>query len=616
MSDLMGGGVSGVAVTVTVDGAPLDPMLSGTLIEVEVETHLAIPDEITLVFSDPDDTAIELGGFVIGSLISVEADLTSSAVGEPWILSMGQITGLEVRLDHYGRLTVVHGLDMSHQMMRGRQTMAYPMMDYSEIAAALAAEAGLVPVVEPTGIINMVTSQASQTNWDFLQQLARESNRLCYVRQGTLYFTMPGTPPIPTGLLSPVPPPPTSMTPLMPGQLLFGSNLSRISSTIRASEQVGTVIVPGVDLEEPDVPFIGVAPPNTEVMENLVQPIEVGTLVEADDAMFVYADVPFDQESAVESAAESFAERIGSAYTEIDGEAVGCGWLTAGINVAIGGTGLTFDGIYMVTSARHIIKDTYRTEFTVSGTRDVTFAGLANSEWQQTKRHLIHGVVTGIVTSVMDPEDPMAPKCQLMFPWLSEEYLSPYARVCAPGGGFLPPGGGNIWMPQVGQEVLVAFDRGDIRAPYVLGGLYNAVNEVVPVPEAGGELITPPGLVNQQIYKSQTGHTLVFGDSPEMPMIMLQTADTMLSMMFMMEEGSIIIQAGEPGAGASITLMATGEISIMGGNITITGQEGLSAMAPDITVAGEASVTMTGADVTVEGDATVAVSAPAITIGP
>lgn len=54
-------------------------------------------------------------------------------------------------------------------------------------------------------------------------------------------------------------------------------------------------------------------------------------------------------------------------------------------------------------------------------------------------------------------------------PWLSDEYASDWARTAQSGG----TGGGEAFIPEVGDEVLVGFEHGHLDRPYVLAGLYN-----------------------------------------------------------------------------------------------------------------------------------------------
>ena len=62
---------------------------------------------------------------------------------------------------------------------------------------------------------------------------------------------------------------------------------------------------------------------------------------------------------------------------------------------------------------------------------------------------------------------------KLTFPWLSDDYVSDWARTVQPGAG---KDRGWLVLPEVGDEVLVAFEQGDFGRPYVLGGLYNGVD--------------------------------------------------------------------------------------------------------------------------------------------
>src|SRR5438094_2456571 len=51
--------------------------------------------------------------------------------------------------------------------------------------------------------------------------------------------------------------------------------------------------------------------------------------------------------------------------------------------------------------------------------------------------------------------------------------FNPFARVVGLGGG---SGRGFLWVPQVGDEVLVAFNKNDSRDAYILGGLWSMSN--------------------------------------------------------------------------------------------------------------------------------------------
>jgi uncharacterized protein involved in type VI secretion and phage assembly len=80
----------------------------------------------------------------------------------------------------------------------------------------------------------------------------------------------------------------------------------------------------------------------------------------------------------------------------------------------------------------------------------------------------IDGVVVGIVTSVDDPQN--LGRIQLLFPWLSDDNKSFWARVATLMAG---PGHGSWFMPELEDEALVAFEHGDVQHPYIVGFLWN-----------------------------------------------------------------------------------------------------------------------------------------------
>jgi uncharacterized protein involved in type VI secretion and phage assembly len=112
----------------------------------------------------------------------------------------------------------------------------------------------------------------------------------------------------------------------------------------------------------------------------------------------------------------------------------------------------------------------------------------------------IFGVVSGIVTNNQDP-DKMG-RVKVRFPWLSESDESWWARVAAPMAG---KGRGAYFLPEVNDEVLVAFDRGDVRFPYVLGALWNG-DDAPPADNADGKN-------SVRVIHSRSGHVIRLDDS-------------------------------------------------------------------------------------------------------
>src|ERR1044072_5241274 len=81
-----------------------------------------------------------------------------------------------------------------------------------------------------------------------------------------------------------------------------------------------------------------------------------------------------------------------------------------------------------------------------------------------------YGVYEAIVTAVNDTEG----RVRVKFPWFDDQMETELARVrqAYAGNGY-----GAFFIPEVGDEVLVAFIQGDMRLPIILGGLYNGKDQ-------------------------------------------------------------------------------------------------------------------------------------------
>lgn len=111
----------------------------------------------------------------------------------------------------------------------------------------------------------------------------------------------------------------------------------------------------------------------------------------------------------------------------------------------------------------------------------------------------VHGVVVGVVTNNQDPEK--MGRVKVKFPWLSDVDESNWARIAMLMAG---KDRGTFFLPEVGDEVLVAFDHGDVSFPYVLGALWNG-KDTPPLDNSDGKN-------NVREIKSRSGHVLKLND--------------------------------------------------------------------------------------------------------
>jgi uncharacterized protein involved in type VI secretion and phage assembly len=108
-----------------------------------------------------------------------------------------------------------------------------------------------------------------------------------------------------------------------------------------------------------------------------------------------------------------------------------------------------------------------------------------------------------VVSNTKDEEGLGRVKVDL--PWRGEDGDESYwARVATLMAG---KDRGSFFIPNVGDEVLVAFEHGDIEHPYIIGALWNGVDKP---PEKNSD-----GKNNIRKIKSRSGHEIIFDDNSE-----------------------------------------------------------------------------------------------------
>ncbi|WP_371665528.1 VgrG-related protein [Streptomyces sp. NBC_01241] len=457
----------GVATALVVEfgGRPLPPKFVNTLVEGYVDDSRTLPDLFLLRFRDPDRVLLEQTGLKIGS----EARLLARAGGgtAPKPLLKGVVTALEVELDDTGTFTVVRGLDESHRLFRGRRVASYQNMTLADICAQVAQRAGLKPgTVDVAGPVLEHIAQPNVTDWEFVRDLAEEAGAQAYVVDGQLHITRPAEASgAPDGSAR------ADRNPLV---LEMGSNLLRCRAGVSSAEQVSEVEVRGWDVKTKQ-PLVGRAPAGKSARLDLgVSAAEVSAPF--GEARFVVTDAAYGAQAQVDQAAKALAERIAGSFAELEAVIRGNPEVRAGSTVALNAVGAPFEGRYTVTSSRHVFDPVrgYETWLTVSGQQERSLFGLTGggpgsggSGAGSGGGSRCAGLVSGTVTDTHDPEG--SGRVKVRFPWLSDEYASDWARTAQSGG----TSGGEAFIPEVGDEVLVGFEHGHLDRPYVLAGLYN-----------------------------------------------------------------------------------------------------------------------------------------------
>lgn len=580
------------SLIIQVDGAPLDPLVSDLLLRAVVDTSVHLPDMFELTFRDPNRDVVELGAFIPASEIIISVD----AEDLPIPIIIGEINAFELEFDEEGPKTIIRGFDLSNRLMRGKNVRTFQMMMASEIVEAILAENEIeLNEIDPTDDVYQYKVQPGITDWDFIQSLAMDNGYRAYMQRGVFYFS-PIIPPV-TGDV------PGTLEASISTQLVLGEGLTRLHAVVRSTEQVEDVQVMGWSPVE-FAPVVGGSPAESIGVEMLTQPEELSTVEGANSFTHLYWAT--DDEDAAETKAAALGNQIAESYAELEGDADGNPALLAGTAINLSNAGEPFDGAYTLTTARHTFDAgrAYTTQFTCSGWQDRTMLGLAKGpEVGATPTPFrMPGVCSATVINCRDPED--QGRVMVMFEWMGPEAISDWVRVAQIGAS---EAFGFLWLPEEGDEVLVAFQHGDPSQPIVIGSLYNVVMEAAPGPETVDEAT---GLINERQIRSRFQHNITFYDSEETSGIMIATGDEVQGIFLNMEEQSLSIYNLD----GSLEIMGTDVVINAEGDLTLSSEGELSISGASVNIEGEGDVTINGASVEISGDGDLSIDAPIVMI--
>jgi uncharacterized protein involved in type VI secretion and phage assembly len=115
---------------------------------------------------------------------------------------------------------------------------------------------------------------------------------------------------------------------------------------------------------------------------------------------------------------------------------------------------------------------------------------------------MVRGVSVATVVQNKDPES--LGRVKVRFPWRENPDESHWARIAVPMAG---NNRGTWFLPEVGDEVLVACDAERVEHPYVLGALWNGQDAP---PETNSD-----GKNDLRMIRSRSGHEIIFDDGAQ-----------------------------------------------------------------------------------------------------
>lgn len=216
----------------------------------------------------------------------------------------------------------------------------------------------------------------------------------------------------------------------------------------------------------------------------------------------------------------------------------------------------------------------------------------------QSRGERIYGVVVGIVRDLKDPDG--LGRVKVDFPWMGEDAEavaagsdedrahSYWARIATPMAGKQR---GIYAIPEVDEEVLVAFEHGDPDRPFVLGGLWNredvppvsmdsdGKNHVRAIHTRSGHIVSFDDNTDDKTAKvtiqSQGGHSLVLDDADDKGKIEIKTS---AGHVLTLDDDGGTITLEDSGGGKLVLDANAGSLTVncsgnadqkVGGNLTI-----------------------------------------------
>jgi phage protein D/phage baseplate assembly protein gpV len=485
--------------TLKINGSKASSKLMESVLQISIEQSLHLPAMFTLIIQnsrypgDPDDKfwqhekEFEIGTEIeIGFIGSSTEDKDFSDVEEGSVIK-GEVTAIETQFTTGSQAPmIIRGYDISHRLHRGRFNRSFQDATDSDIIKKIIGEVGITSkTIDSTSPTHEYVFQENQTNMEFFRERAARNGYELFVQDGKLNFRKP-----------------KSEATI---ELEWLKDLYDFRVRVSSAEQVSSVEVRGWDYTKKEAIVA------TKNADKVLTETDYGKGKKSSSSFsgkptspkVIVVDQPVSSTSEVEKIAQSLVDELGGEFVIADARAEGNPDICPGKIIKLKDMS-KYSGSYYVTETRHLYENrVYTTEFSVRGLRG---GDLLATLSPPTRLKPGQTLMVGQVTDNNDPKK--WGRVRVWFPTLTpkegkDAHTSYWARVVAIGAG---KDRGFDCLPEVDDEVLVAFEHGDIHRPYVVGGVWNGK-------DAPPTVVTDSvvdGKVRLRTFKTRIGHQLQF----------------------------------------------------------------------------------------------------------
>jgi uncharacterized protein involved in type VI secretion and phage assembly len=343
----------------------------------------------------------------------------------------------------------VRGFDRSHILIRARKVRTFQNQTTSDIVSKVLGEAGFSAQCDSSGDPHEFMAQDNETDWDFIWRLAERVGFEFVVQDTNAYFRKP-----------------TADNPIA---LQWPQTLRSFSPRVTATQQAQQVTLSAFDPKAKQAIDVSASSPNQVARIGVERSSVAGAF---DGADIHIATEPVMSQSEGQGVAQALLDKLANGYIAAEGVSDGNPNIRAGTCVQVSGLGQKFSGLYRVAAATHILRGgaTYETHFANSPAHTL-LGSVGGDRASGGSPGFGAQLVVGLVTNNDDP-DSMG-RVRVQYPSLGPDAEGGWAPIASVSAGNAR---GVMMLPLVGEEVLVGFEHGDTRRPYVLGSLFNGTD--------------------------------------------------------------------------------------------------------------------------------------------